>query len=226
MKNNSPAILTAVSITGVLVTAYLVGKASFKASDLLRDEKDLSTKETIKKVLPLYVPAGIVGVTTIGSIFYVNKISSKRAAAAYSVMAISEKAFEEYKEKIVEKFGERKEKEARDEIAQDTVTKNPPKTIFVSPPGTILCCELFTGRYFNSDMETLRKAQNDINIKLFSNMYVPLSEFYYLVGLPNTTYSWDVGWHSDKLMNLDFSTVLSEDSRPCIAFEYNYTKPV
>lgn len=226
MIKNSPAILTAVSISGVFVTAYLAGKASFEASDILQNEEDLSIKESVKKVWPLYIPAGIVGITTIGSIVYVNKISSKRAAAAYSLMAISEKAFDEYKVKIIEKLGERKEKEVREEIAKDRIINNPPTNVLVSGNGAILCCELFTGRYFNSDMETLRKAQNDINAKLFLNMYVPLGEFYHLVGLPNTSYSWNVGWVSDKQMALDFSTVLSEDNRPCIAFDYNYTKPI
>ena len=34
-SDNSPAILTALGLTGVLTTAYLSGKASFNAYDIL-----------------------------------------------------------------------------------------------------------------------------------------------------------------------------------------------
>ncbi len=40
VADNSPAILTAWGVTGTLTTAYLTGKASFRAADLLaKDER-------------------------------------------------------------------------------------------------------------------------------------------------------------------------------------------
>ncbi len=75
-------------------------------------------------------------------------------------------------------------------------------------------------------METLRKAQNDINSQVVNQAYVTLEEFYDLVGLPNTSNASNLGWDSDKLMALQFSTVLSEAGEPCLAFDYNYTKPL
>jgi hypothetical protein len=51
-----------------------------------------------------------------------------------------------------------------------------------------------------------------------------MTDFYYLIGLPPTGISSHHGWESNKLMNLVFSTTLSDDQRPCITFEYNYTK--
>jgi hypothetical protein len=80
---------------------------------------------------------------------------------------------------------------------------------------------VLTGRYFNSDMETLRKAENDVNFRLVNELYVPICDFYYLIGLPYTSNSGQIGWTSGKLMNLEFTTTMSEDSRPCLAFEYN-----
>ena len=223
---NSPSIMTGAGIAGVVLTAYLSGKASFKLSDDLREDPAVDNKDLIKKALPLYIPAGVSGIITVGCIFGANRVSSKRAAAAYSVLAISERAFDEYKEKVIEKLGENKERALKEEIAQERIDKSPPGNVIVSGQGSILCCELFTGRYFNSDMETLRKAQNDINAKLVTDLYVPLSEFYYIVGLPNTSNSWNIGWINERHMSLEFITVLSENNVPCLAFEYNYTKPV
>lgn len=238
LKDNSPSILTAFGVTGTITTAYLASKASFKAAETIRFEqaylasKDKDThldyKEKTKLVWKLYIPAAVSGVLTIGCTISSTRIGSRKAAALTAVYSLTEKAFSEYKEKVVETLGENKERAIRDELAQDKVTKNPPphqyREVIISGPGNVLCCELFTGRYFNSDMETIRKAANDVNEKIIHEMYVTLSFFYYLIGLPYTSYSSEIGWDSDRLMELQFSTVLTDDGRPCLAFEYNHTK--
>lgn len=222
IKRNSPAIMVSFGVSGVIITSYLSAKASFKAAEIIKENEDLETKEIIKKVAPVYIPTFLSGTATIGCVIMANKINSKRTAAAYSLMTISERAFDEYKEKVIEKLGERKEKAIQDEIAQDKVNKNPVNNIIVNGTGTVLCCELLTGRYFNSDMESLRKAQNDVNEKLIREMQVSLSDFYYAVNLDITSQSWDIGWEAGKNMSLDFTTVLASDGRPCLAFNYNY----
>jgi hypothetical protein len=52
-------------------------------------------------------------------------------------------------------------------------------------------------------------------------MYASLSDFYHLIGLPSTSFSDEVGWTSDKLLELEISTVLSEDERPCLSIGFN-----
>ncbi len=75
-------------------------------------------------------------------------------------------------------------------------------------------------------METLKKAQNDINARIINEMYVTLDELYDILGLSYTSNSSELGWNSDKLMELRFSTVMAEGGEPCLAFDYNYTKPI
>lgn len=240
VKSNSPEILTALGVSGVLSTSYLVGKASFKASEAIDEDPrgevvagvfykaDLSVKEKAQLVWKIYIPAGISGALTIGCIIGASRASGRRTAAAVTAYSLTEKAFTEYKEHVVEQLGEGKEQKLRDEIAQEQVTKNPigSKEVLVIGTGQILCCELLTHRYFRSDMESLRKAQNDVNAMVVNLLYVSLDDFYDLIGLPHTTNSDKMGWNSDKLMDLSFSTVLSEDGEPCLAFDYNYTKPL
>jgi hypothetical protein len=233
LKSNSPAILTALGVSGTITTAYLVGRASYDASNVIRDAEcyearennPMTLKEKVERVWPLYIPAGVSGVATIGCILFASRVSARRTAAITAAYSISEKAFTEYKDKVIEKYGDKKEKEVRDEIAQDRVRNNSSGMI-VGGPGKVLCYEMYTDRYFESDMETLRRAENDINAKLLRELWVTLSDFYYILGLPNTSNSSDVGWDSDVLMHLEFSTTMSEDNRPCIAFEYNYIKPL
>jgi Family of unknown function (DUF6353) len=237
LRDNSPAILTALGVSGVVTTTYLTAKASFKAAEIIRHEETFYTKdlvsevgrkEVLKKIWKCYIPPVISGVASIGCIIAATKVEYRRTAAAQAALSISERAFSEYKEKIIEQFGKNKEQTVRDDIAKDRIRNNPPpsKEILFTGPGVVLCSELYTGRYFTSDMETLRKAQNDINEQLNHHDWASLDDFYYMVKLQRTSMSSSYGWTSDKLMELQFSTVLTEDGRPCLSFEYNYVKPL
>jgi Family of unknown function (DUF6353) len=228
LKDNAPAILTSLGVSGTITTAYLAAKASFRAGWIINEEERVTArpverKDAVKAVWKLYIPAGISGALTIGCIIGATKVSARRSAAAYSLLAVSEKALAEYQEKVVEQIGEKKEQAIRDEIAQDRI--NAASTpIIVSGSGNVLCYEMHTGRYFNCDMETLRKAQNTINAQLISQMTATLSDFYYLIGLEQTDHSGYSGWTSDKMLDLTFSAVIAQDGKPCIAFGYNYVK--
>lgn len=236
LSSNSSPILAAFGVSGVLATAYLAARASFKASRIIQVEQHredlaekghpLDTKEKAKLVWKEYIPAAVSGTVTISCIIFGERIGARRTAAAYSLLTVSEKAFVEYKDKVVEQLGVNKEQKIRDEIAQDRVTMTSGQGIVIVGTGNVLCYEVHTGRYFNSDMETLRKAQNTINAKIISEMEATLDDFYHLVKLDRTSYSSDIGWNSDKLMELEFSTVLAKDGRPCLSFEYNYVRPL
>lgn len=225
LRDNSPVILTAIGVSGTLSTAYLAGKASYEIGYGFYD--DMPTKDYFKKHWKKYIPAAISATITVGCVIASNRIGSKRAAAAYSLLSISEKALHEYREKVVETIGVRKEQGVRDALVQDKVDANPPKSkeIIIAAGGDVLCLELHTGRYFKSDIETLRKAENQLNARIHREMYATLSDFYSIVGLPYTSSSDDLGWNSDRLMELKFTTVLADNGQPCIAFDYNYLKP-
>lgn len=229
LRSNSPAVLAGLAVSGTITTAYLAHQVGYQVGKESRPGfEDQSLKDRFALLWKSYIPTTVSGIVTVGCIVAGTRVSTRRAAAAYSLVTISEKAFTEYKEKVIEKFGENKEQAVRDEIAQDRVKNNPPtdQQIVIAGPGNVLCCELHTGRYFHSDMETLRKAQNEINAKLLREDSAVLTDFYYILKLPATSTSWDVGWTSARLMELKFSTVMSEDSRPYIAFEYNYLRPI
>lgn len=228
-KSNSPELLTALGVTGVVTTAYLTAKASFKASSKLSEEApDMPMKDKVSRVWQLYIPAGISGTLTIGCVVCASRTSLRRTGAAVAAYSLTERAFTEYKEKVVEQIGQGKEQKLRDELAQDYVSKNPPSStqVIVAGSGHVMCCELYTKRYFRSSMEDLRRAENDLNKLINQTFRVSLSEFYDLIDLPYTSQSSLVGWESDKLLELQFSTVMSEGGEPCLAFDYNYVKPL
>ena len=142
-------------------------------------------------------------------------------AAAYS---LSEKAFTEYQEKVTETLGKGKEQKVRDEIEQDRVRANPVGPVVIGD-GQVLVYDSYTGRYFNSSVEAIRSAVNEINFQLNHNMYASLSDFYNILGWPCTDISDELGWTNAKLMVVDFSTVLADDGRPAVSIRFR-TDPI
>lgn len=234
VNENSTTILTGVGVAGTVATAVLTGRATFKAAKIIAEEestfvkedvyspdKFLSKTEKVKLVWVSYIPPAAVGVATLTSIVLAHRISSKRLAAIAVASTISERALQEYKTKVVEKLGVSKETAIRDEIAQDAVDRNPPSAqVLITGTGDVLCYEDLTGRYFNSTIEQIRAAENKVNYEIIHYDYCSLSFFFEEVGLPPTTYSDMVGWNVANRMEVEFSTTMTEDSRPCLAIGF------
>lgn len=226
--DNSPVIFTAIGVAGALTTAYLTGRATIKAMKVVQHEErirelpdgPITDKQVVNLVWKLYVPPASSAVVTIACIILANRIGSRRAAALAAAYAISERGFAEYKSKVIEKLGEKKEQSVRDEIAQDRVNRNPFDRMIVVGEGQVLCYDSYTGRYFLCDMETIRRAENDINHQVTHDYYASLSDFYNKIGLPPTSMSDDMGWNADKLLEIEYSAVLSETGKPCIAINF------
>lgn len=228
--DNSPMILTIVGVAGVTTSAILAGKGAFKASDILNAHETnlrregsyepLTLKEQTKLTWKCYIPAASTVAVTTAAIVASNHIGTRRAAAVAAAYSLSEKAFAEYREKVVEKMGENKERQVRDDIQQDRVNANPPSNEVVIMVGKQLCYDSYSGRYFQSDMESVKKAMNDLNHKIINDNYASLSDFYDLLGLERTSVSDEIGWNLDKLLDIHFTTTLAEDGRPAIALDY------
>lgn len=232
VSNNTPAILTAVAVAGAVSTAVLTGKASFKAADVIAaaeefnrhvpEAPELDQKAKVKLVWDLYLPPAATLLLTISSVVLINQIGTRRAAGLAAAYGVSEKAFSEYKDKVAETIGKQKEQKVRDDVAQDRVTKNPPPAsqVFLSDESRVLCYESYTGRYFQSSMEDLKAAQNNLNYQVNNQYYASLSDFFDLIGLERTTLSDEVGWNSDELLEVSFSTTITEHQKPCLVLDF------
>lgn len=226
-SNNAPAILTAFAVVGVATTTVFAVKATPKALGLIEaaeenSEETLTVPQKIRVTLPCYLPALGMGAATMACIIGANTTSMKRNAAMISAFSLSESAFKEYQSKVVETLGEKKEQVVRDEIAQDRVRNHPPvegQVVFAGA-GKVLCYEMLTGRYFESTHEDLRRAENNVNKQIINDMYASQNDFYREIGLSPTKMGDELGWNTDRLLELQFSTTLSEDNRPCLAVDY------
>lgn len=232
--DNSPTILSGIAIGGTLATAYLTGTATFKAAEVIAEEKTartfhelggppLEVMDKAKLVWKLYIPAGMMAFATITAIIGANRVGMSRAAAMAAAYSISEKAYAEYRDKVVETIGENKESDIRDRLAQDRVNRTPPSgDQLILGDDQVLFFEPFTARYFKSNMETVKAAMNTINYRMIRDMYATLSEFYDEIGLMPTSMSGDIGWSVDHPLDIHFRTTMAEDGRtPCIVIDYH-----
>lgn len=244
LRDNSASILTGVGVAGTVATAYLTARATFRAAEIIREAEDpreedfkaggevlhqvttvdmLTNLDKVSLVWKHYIPPAAMGIITITSIVAANRISSKKIAALVVASGISDRALNEYKQKVIDKFGERKETDIRDEIAQDRVIGHPANSreIVLAGTGEVLCYDMLTGRYFQSTMEEIRRAENRVNYEMIHFNSVSLSMFYEELGLPPTPYTDSVGWNMNNHMEVKVSTVMSTDNRPCLAIDFS-----
>ena len=225
--DNSPAILTAAAVVGVLTTAVLVAKAAPKAHQDIQNEKseridDVDFLDKTKLVWKYYIPAAAVGTATVACIIGANTISTKRSAALASAVGLSEYAFREYRDKVVEHLGEKKETKIHDEVMQDVVRRNPvsESSVIVTGGGRSLFLDNYSKTYFESDYESVRRAVNDINEQIFGQDYASLNDFYNRLSVPGSVVGDEVGWTHDNKLDVRYSAVLTADGRPCVAIDY------
>ena len=225
ISRNSPAILTGLGCAGVLTTAILTGRATLQASEILKMEvpdEQLPATEIVKLTWKVFIPPVLVGASSIACIIGANTINTHRNAALAALYSLSETAFREYKEKVVEEIGRNKELKVRDNIAQDRVTTNPvgDKTIIFTGNGEVLCYDALCDRYFKSSAEKIRQQVLELNEDLRNDMWLDLNDLYYAIGLPSTKLGNQVGFDIDKgYIQVDYTGTLTPEGQPCLSID-------
>lgn len=234
VKRHSPEILTGLGIAGMITTTVLAVKATPKALRLLEDAKKekgekLTASEKVKTTWKCYVPAVVTGGVSVACLIGASSVHVRRNAALATAYKLSETALTEYKDKVIETIGEKKEKTVRESIAKDKLEKDPVenKPIIITGTGTTRCYDLLCGRYFESSREQLERIENKLNRRLLDDMFVSLNEFYNEVGLRDVAAGHELGWSIDQgkgVIELEFSSVLDSSGTPCLAVGF-YTPP-
>lgn len=232
LGDNSPHILTGLAVAGVVSTAVLTARAAHEGALIINKEETRgqflerkSFKERFLLTWDLYIPPVLVGGVTIACVICANSISTKRNTALMAAYSLSEYSFKEFREKAAEVVGKNKVDKIHDEVQQDRVTATEGSEVVILSTGNVLCFDALTGRYFESNVEALRKAQNDINLQCINSMYASQNDFYRKIGLPPVEIGEELGWTTDNEMEIQFTSVLTPDNKPCLALNY-YSQPI
>lgn len=229
LSKHSPAILIGTGIAGWTAATVLAVASTPKALALIDDMKKekhtdkLTVGQTVKATWKCYIPSAALAITSTACLIGSNSISTKRNAALATAYKLSETAFTNYKEKVIETIGEKKEIEVRDKIAKDHIEKKPVSTseVIITGNGKTLFFEPVSGRYFESDVQAIKRAENNLNKQMFNHMYASLNDFFDEIDLSHTKVGYDIGWNIEKgLIDIHFSAQMTEDDRACLALSY------
>lgn len=242
LRKHSPEILVGAGVIGAVTSTVLACKATTKLEGILEESKnkldtikgyveengysEKYTEEDKKKditivyaqtglsLVKLYAPAVALGALSLTSILYSHRILTTRNAALGAAYSAVSKGFKEYRERVIDRFGEELDRELKYNIqtkeVEETVANEDgsettvKKTINVVNPNNMSpfarcfdeTCPMWTrdyehNRYF---LEMQQKAANDI---LQRRGWIFLNEVYAMLGFDKTPMGHEVGWYYD-----------------------------
>lgn len=245
VKKHSPEILLISGIVGVVGSAVMACKATTKVSAILDETKEVVDKihecsenteivesgkytpedakkdlaivyaQTGMKFVKLYGPSVALGVLSITSILASNNILRKRNVALAAAYATVDKSFKDYRNRVVERFGEAVDRELKYNIKAQKVEKTvvDPETgkeKKVKETVEIAGIDGYSeyARFYDDgckgwekdaeyNLLFLRAQQRYANDLLVSRGHVFLNEVYDMLGIPRTKAGQVVGWVYD-----------------------------
>ena len=243
LKKHSPEILVVGGVVGLVTSGVMACKATTKLSAILDDSKEqielfdkvaanpemvkeeytvedaekdkkIVRVQTAVKVAKLYAPSIAVGVVSIGAIFASNNIMRKRNVALGAAYATVDQAFKDYRNRVVDRFGEELDKELRynlktkevketveDENGKKKTVKKNIKYMDSAMPSEFAVIYDDGCAGWTKDPEDnkffLIQQQRYANERLKRRGYLSLNEVYELLGFPSTKAGQVVGWLYD-----------------------------
>ena len=233
---HAPDILVGVGIAGMVTTVVLSVAATPKAMKSIEEKKKQLNKtkltiwQTVSAGWKYYVGPTVVGLASIGCFLGSNGIQNKRNLNLATACAILETSSRRYAEKVIETIGEKKEQQIRDKMAEEDIKKNPARgqEVMCTAGGDTLCYDSKNKIYFKSSWNKIKNAENAVNAQLNTSedpdLFVPLNDFFYELGLPMTDYGKMVGWKRDSgYLKISRSSQLTDDGTPVLVFDYSYS---
>lgn len=230
LSDNAPEIMIGFGLAGMLTSTIMAVKATPKAMAIIEEEEDylnreLTKIEKAKLVWKPYVPAALGYCASTALIIGANNVNSKRSAMFAGAYKLSEQTLATYRDKVIETIGEEKEREISDKVARDKV-KEARQTSYhanevIYGTGQCLCYDPISGRYFNSDMDKIRKVENDLNYRLMKENMISLNEFYTELGMECTDMGFKYGWNIDEgLIEVRFTSTITDDNKLCLVITF------
>lgn len=251
-QKNSPGVLFGVGVIGMVGSTVLACRATLKMEEVLdeaarktstakdlehpdyseRDrKKDLSVirVQTTVKIVRLYGPAVIVGGLSVAALTKSHNILNKRNAAITAAYAALEKGFNDYRERVIEKYGEDQDRNFRYGTQQveivDPKTEKKRIVTRVGPGDPSIYARFFDNGSPSWSKEPeynlifLKCQQNYANDLLRARGHVFLNEVYDMLGIPRSKAGAVVGWlltpdgQTDNFINFGVFDDKSETAR-------------
>lgn len=224
-REHTPLILTATAVGGVIGTTILAAKAAPKAKLVIEEKEEEHIPrpwvDYPKWTWKVWLPTAASGALTITSIIMIHYTHQKRYAALMGLYAIGTQAFQEYRESVEEVVDEKTQRQVREKVFEKSLPDDQERAKLESQTtGKTLTIDLFSGRSFVTDIESVRRAENLANKKLLAYDYLRLNEVYMLLGLDPVGAGEDIGWNSNDLIEINTESMLTSDGTPAMTIDF------
>lgn len=206
IKTNKNSILVGTGIGGLVIGGALGAVGAVRASKKI-ESSNFSKKDKTKIIAKELALPIILEIVSAGAIIAGFKSEHKGSVAFATACAVSESMLTDYKNKVVETIGEKKEKEIRESIAQDNIDKlDIPKTAIIpTGNGTSIVYDKRTGVVFYSNEDAIKDAVFAINEKMLDDTYANINDFYRELNVPETINNDTFGWNINRgKLKVDF----------------------
>lgn len=225
-KKNSPTLLFGAGVAGVIGTVVLSSRATLKVEDILdetnaqlqqvrelkhdqysdddrKKDKAIIYAQTSVKLAKLYAPSVALGVISIGCLVGSHRTLTKRNAALTAAYAGLDKAFREYRQRVIDEVGEERESRIWAPVEMVEETDEDGKKVKVErstgtggSPYRVVFDE--TNPNWNPTPEYnqvfIAAQQQYANDLLRARGHVFLNEVHDMLGFPHTKAGQIVGW--------------------------------
>lgn len=201
IKRESPLILGAIGAVGVVLTSVMVAKETLKAEIRIADREDekgepLTAIEKATAVLPVYAPAIAIGAGTITCIVASTVLNNRQKMALSSAYILLDQSYKNYKDKIIEMFGEEASRDVEREVSKSKIDRLE-KVEKPSSDEVLIFYEKHRNELFERTLVEVKDAEYQLNKKFVTTGRASLNDFYEFLGLDKTeegeVLGWDVG---------------------------------
>jgi hypothetical protein len=225
VKRNSPLILTCVGIGLGVTSTVMAVKATPEAHDIYKKiqdsdiPEDEKKKEVIKNVVPMYLPSALTGCAAIAAVVGGYKIQADRLAEMTAAYILATNSLQDYKQTILDKFGDDVASDIQKEVSEKQAAKNPNSAddIIISNDGPEeIMQDSISGQYFKSTRDDIWRVLSDIGYRLTIEDCIAASEYFYEVGISQNNLGDDVGWMSGDRPEPRFTPFILPDGRKAV----------
>lgn len=247
LSKHSPEIFMGLGITGVigatvlacratLSARYVYGNVDFQIKNLEKSRDEENDMEVVRaqafvagaaavEIIKLYAPAVTVGAISIAALLQSRNILSKRNAGLVAAYKLAEEAYERYRQRVVDEFGDEVDLYLRTNIHDDerelhvmvkdkkgkttdfTLTREEADLVEYGASQYAKFFDASSPQWRTSNEDNiffLKAQQTYMNVTLKVQGHVFLNEVYDALGLPRTTAGALVGWvdgHGDSVID-------------------------
>lgn len=234
----SAEFATGAAIGMVPITMVLSGECRLKADDILAEEEmrryddgndaPLTTGEKAKLTWHCYILPVLAGGLTVFFFLYSHKKQGEKLLALATAYSLTDTAYKEYRSKVEQLYGKKKEEQVMHEIHQDKTKEMSmlDDDILAQNHGEVLCVDGYTGIKFWSSAQKIKDAVGDTNAEMIGDMYVPLAYLYERLDIPQIKMAQEIGWNvlADKQIRLELDTTLDKEEIPTLVMDL-YPRP-